>query len=62
MNSMQMLFGLFLFFDLDYFTSLIEAAIRADSVWQAHAAAVTAGNQVAGLKRVMGATSVSASF
>jgi hypothetical protein len=57
-----MLFGLFLFFDLDYFTSLIEAAIRADSVWQAHAAAVTAGNQVAGLKRVMGATSVSASF
>ena len=53
--------GLFLF-NLENFTALVVAAVRANSMGQAHMAAVGALSQVFCLKRIMCAASIAAAF
>jgi hypothetical protein len=54
--------NLFLFFDADYLTAFIMAAVRADNVRQAHLAAVAALDEVVRLEAIMSAAAVTAAF
>ena len=51
-----------LFFHTDYFTTLIEAAMRAYPVWQSHLTAITALHQTRSSQRVLRTSSISATF
>jgi hypothetical protein len=53
---------LFLFFDADYLTAFIMAAVRANNMRQAHLAAVAALDEVVRLETVMSAAAVTAAF
>ena len=56
------LVGLFLFFDFDDFTAFVVTAVRADSVGQAHLAAVAALHQVCRFQGVVRPAAIPASF
>ena len=53
---------LFIFFDLDHFTSLIVTAVRADDMRQAHGTTVRAGDDVTSHNGVVGAAAIAAAF
>ena len=57
-----LLSGFLFLLDLDHFTAIVKAAIRADGVRKTVGTAIGTGNQVAGYQRILRAAAVTAAF